>query len=158
MIIIGVIGASCDDEGLNKAAYEVGALVAKKGAVLVCGGLGGVMENACRGAKESGGLTVGILPSNDKNDANRWVDVPIVTGMGYARNVLIVKTADAVISIGGKFGTLSEIGHTLNVGKKVFALRGWEMLKPLEGFEIVESPEEAVEKAYENALMYTNVR
>lgn len=148
MLIIGVIGASCDDEALNKTAYEVGRLIAKKGAALLCGGLGGVMLNACRGAKDADGLTIGIIPTNKKEDANPYVDVPILTGMGYARNVIITESSDAIIAVGGKYGTLSEIGHALNIGKKVFALNSWDVLESQENFVVAKNPEEAVELAF----------
>lgn len=151
MLIIGVIGASYDDEALNKTAYEVGRQIAEKGAALLCGGLGGVMLNACRGAKDADGLTIGIIPTNRKEDANPYVDIPILTGMGYARNVIIAESSDAVIAVGGKYGTLSEIGHALNIGKKVFALNSWDVLESQENFVVAKNPEEAVELALEYA-------
>jgi uncharacterized protein (TIGR00725 family) len=112
-----------------------------RGVVLVCGGLGGVMEAACRGAKEAGGLTVGILPGLDRSDANPFVDVVIATGLGEARNALVVNAADAVIAVGGGYGTLTEIGLALRAGKRVVGLETWEV----EGVEVAGSPEAAVE-------------
>jgi len=120
---IAVIGSG---EGVlsdvERMAEEVGRGVARRGAVLISGGRGGVMEASCRGAKEEGGLTVGILPGG-RDEANRYLDVVIVTGMGYARNVINVYSADAVISIQGEAGTLSEIALALKAGKKVIALK-----------------------------------
>jgi uncharacterized protein (TIGR00725 family) len=125
------------------AAAEVGRLIAERGAVLVCGGRGGAMEAACRGAKEVGGLTVGILPGPDRSEANPFVDVVLPTGLGEARNALVVGAADAVIAIGGGYGTLSEIALALKVGKRVIGLGTWE----IEGVVAAESPEAAVAAA-----------
>jgi uncharacterized protein (TIGR00725 family) len=119
----------------------VGAGLGASGVVLVCGGRGGVMEAACRGAKSSGGTTVGILPGLDRADANPYVDVVIATGLGEARNALVVNAADAVIAVGRGYGTLSEIGLALKGGKRVVGLGTWEV----EGVEAVDSPEAAVE-------------
>jgi uncharacterized protein (TIGR00725 family) len=109
--------------------------------VLVCGGLGGVMEAACRGAKEAGATTIGILPGTDRADANPFVDVAVPTGLGEARNALVVRAADALIAVGGGYGTLSEIAFALKAGKRVTGLGTWDV----EGVEAVGSPEEAVE-------------
>jgi uncharacterized protein (TIGR00725 family) len=117
--------------------------VAKHGAVLVCGGLGGTMEAACRGARQAGGLTVGILPGSDRSDANAYVDVALPTGLGEARNALVVGTADAVIAIGGGYGTLSEIGLALKAGKRVVGLDTWN----IEGVSPADGPEAAVAAA-----------
>ena len=125
------------------AAAEVGRLIAERGAVLVCGGRGGAMEAACRGAKEVGGLTVGILPGSDRSEANPFVDVVLPTGLGEARNALVVAAADVVIAIGGGYGTLSEIALALKVGKRVIGLGTWE----IEGVVAAESPEAAVAAA-----------
>ena len=108
---IGVIGGGKCSKKEADLAEEVGRELARCGATLICGGLGGVMEAACRGSQLAGGRTVGILPGNDPRKANRYVDIPVVTGMGEARNVIIVKSVQAVIAIDGEFGTLSEIGH-----------------------------------------------
>jgi uncharacterized protein (TIGR00725 family) len=125
------------------AAAEVGRLIAERGAVLVCGGRGGAMEAACRGAKEVGGLTVGILPGPDRSEANPFVDVVLPTGLGEARNALVVAAADVVIAIGGGYGTLSEIALALKVGKRVIGLGTWE----IEGVVAAEDPEAAVAAA-----------
>lgn len=123
------------------AAEAVGRELAARGAVVVCGGLGGAMEAACRGAKQAGGTTVGLLPGLDRRDANPYVDVAVLTGLGEARNALVVRTADALVAVGGGYGTLSEIGLALRTGKRVVGLRTWE----IDGIEAVSSPEEAVE-------------
>ena len=112
-IPISVIGSSTCSQEVAMLAEEVGRELAKRGATVVCGGLGGVMEAVCKGAREAGGQTIGILPRDDRHEANRWVEIPIVTGIGYARNAVVVKTGLAVIAIDGAFGTLSEIGHAV---------------------------------------------
>lgn len=140
------------------AAEQIGRLIAECGCILICGGLGGAMEAACRGAKESGGITIGVLPGYDAAAANRWVDVPICTGMGQARNVVVVATADAVIAAGGGFGTLSEIALALRLGRPVVLLGGWgptlataeaRAVLSRHGRQLVQAatPEEAVEAA-----------
>jgi hypothetical protein len=125
MKLIGVIGASHCSPEIYELARHVGVAIAKANAVLVCGGLGGVMEAACRGAKESGGLTIGILPGADKNEANAYVDIPIVTGMRDARNVIIARSADGLIAVSGEYGTLSEIAFAKKFGKPVVSLKSW---------------------------------
>jgi uncharacterized protein (TIGR00725 family) len=127
----------------TSAAAEVGRLIAERGAVLVCGGLGGAMEAACRGAKQAGGLTVGILPGVDRADANPFVDVALPTGLGEARNALVVRCADVVIAVGGGYGTLSEIALALKAGKRVIGLDTWE----IEGVQAASDPEAAVAAA-----------
>jgi uncharacterized protein (TIGR00725 family) len=127
--IVGVIGSSKAEPELLKLAEEVGAEIARNRAAVVCGGLSGVMEAVCKGARREGGLTIGIIPSDEKGDANPFVQIPIVTGMGMGRNVMLVKTADVLIAVGGEFGTLSEIAHALNLGKKVIGLRTWKLEK-----------------------------
>jgi uncharacterized protein (TIGR00725 family) len=132
-MIVAVIGdASCPEE-IARLAEEVGRLLAQSGATVVCGGLGGVMEAACRGAKSAGGSTVGILPGRDRRDANPYVDIPIVTGMGEARNVIVVGSGQAVIAISGGYGTLSEIAHGLKLGIPVVGLGSWDL--PKEGWQ-----------------------
>ena len=120
--IIGVIGDSDPAPATAALAEEAGAEIARAGAVLVCGGLGGVMQAAARGAKQAGGLTVGVLPSYDAQSANSFIDIPIVTGMGHARNVIIAATAHALIAMAGAHGTLSEIAFGLKLGKRVISL------------------------------------
>ncbi len=149
--IVGVIGASRADPEILKLAEEVGVEIAKRGAAVVCGGLSGVMEAVCKGARENGGLTIGIIPSDNKSDANKYVQIPIVTGMGIGRNVMLVKTADVLIAVGGEFGTLSEIAHALNMGKTVIGLRTWQLEKatgkPIPKLIKALTPEEAVRLA-----------
>jgi uncharacterized protein (TIGR00725 family) len=115
--------------GELEAAEEVGRLVAEGGAILVCGGLGGVMEAACRGARSAGGLTLGILPGRDRREANRYVEVAVATGLGEARNALVVRSADAVVAVGGAYGTLSEIALALKGGTPVVGLGTWELAR-----------------------------
>lgn len=127
MKTIGVIGAGKANEELLKIAEEVGRLLAKQGIIVVTGGLGGVMEAACKGAYFEGGITVGILPTLRKEDANPYVKVPIPTGLGEMRNALIVRASDALIAIGGEYGTLSEIAFALKTGKKVIGIKTWNI-------------------------------
>ena len=124
---IAVIGGRKVEKSLLKEAEEVGRLLAGRKAVLVSGGLGGVMEAASRGMKSEGGLTVGLLPQDHKRDANDFVDVAIATGLGIGRNVIIARTADAVIAVGGEYGTLSEIAFSLQLGKPVVGIRTWDI-------------------------------
>ena len=123
--VIAVIGSREASPDELKLAEDVGRELAKQGAVLVCGGLTGVMEAVCRGASSAGGLTVGILPGDNAKTANPYVQVPIVTGMGYARNIAVIKSAQAVIAIGGSYGTLSEIAHALQSYIPVIGLGTW---------------------------------
>ncbi len=144
---IGVIGGSSPSpEALNKA-YQVGRLIAREGAILVCGGLGGVMEAASRGAKEEGGLVIGILPGLDLSSANPHVDIPIVTAIGYLRNALVVLNSHAVVAVDGSYGTLSEISYALIYGKKVFGIDTWD----IPGVVATSGPEEAVKLAVKEA-------
>jgi len=149
-MMLAVIGsASCDDL-VAAQAEAVGREIARRGAVLVCGGRGGVMEAACRGAKAEGGTTVGILPGPDRGAANPYVDVPIVTGLGEARNAVVVRAADAVIAISGGYGTLSEIGLALKMGRPVVGLDTWELYqggRPVSAFVVADGPPQAVELA-----------
>lgn len=138
---MAVVGPGDADPDVVAAAESVGRGTAERGAVLICGGLGGAMEAACRGAKAAGGTTVALLPGLDRRDANRYVDVAIPTGLGEARNALLVRAADALIAVGGGYGTLSEIGLALRTGKLVVGLDTWE----IDGIEQATSPEEAVE-------------
>lgn len=143
----GVVGAGSAEAGAEArlVAQEVGRLVARTGGVVVCGGLGGVMEAACRGAKEAGGTTIGLLPGTDRSEANRWVDVAIATGLGEARNVLVVRASDVIVAVGGGYGTLSEIGFALKTGTPVIGLATWEV----PGVEPVSDAAEAVARALE---------
>ena len=142
--IIGVIGAGqCDPTGYQ-LALEVGREIARRGALLVCGGLTGVMEAAARGAAAEGGLTIGILPGPLTKDANAYIRVPVATDMGQARNVIIVHTADALIAVSGGAGTLSEIGHALKAEKPVIGL---QTIPNLNGVRYVKTAPEAVHEA-----------
>ena len=127
--IVAVIGGEKASAQFLQTAESVGRLVAQAGAILACGGLGGVMEAACRGAKSAGGLTIGILPGADAADANPYVDIAIPTAMSTARNVILVRTADAVIAIDGAYGTLSEMAHALDQGKRVVSLGAWDLAR-----------------------------
>ncbi len=127
MKAVGVIGAGKANEELLKIAEEVGRLLAKEGFLVITGGLGGVMEAASKGAYLQGGLTIGILPTLRKEDANPYVKIPITTGMGEMRNALIVRASDALIAIGGEYGTLSEIAFALKTGKKVIGIKTWNI-------------------------------
>src|SRR5262249_52357241 len=125
------------------AAEQVGAGLARAGAVVVCGGLGGVMAAACRGADAAGGLTIAILPGADRTAANEWARVVVPTGMGEMRNVLVVRAADAVIAVGGAYGTLSEVALALKTGLPVVGIDTW----PIDGVIAVDSPGDAVAMA-----------
>ena len=149
-MIIAVIGNSSCSPKEAKLAESVGELLAQRGVTLICGGLGGVMEAACRGAKSKGGLTVGILPGQDSSTANPCVDIPVATGIGEARNLAVVKSAQAVIAVGGSYGTLSEIAYALKDSIPVIGLNTWSLSRDgrEDGSIIrVQSPSEAVDKA-----------
>ena len=124
---ISVIGGQEAGAEAARLAFEVGREIGARGHVLICGGGGGVMREACRGAKEAGGLTIGILPGDDPAAANEFVDVPLPTGIGYARNVFVARAGEAVIAIDGSVGTLSEIGFALVAGRPVIGLATWEL-------------------------------
>jgi uncharacterized protein (TIGR00725 family) len=145
-MIVSVIGAGSCSPDIYKTAEKVGSLIAQRGAVLVTGGLFGVMEAASKGARDAGGITVGILPGSEKNEANKYVMIPITTGLSHARNVIVVRSSDAVIAVSGEYGTLSEIAIALKLGKPVVGIQTWENI---EGVISVATPEEAVNKAFE---------
>lgn len=144
--IIGVIGAGQCDSNIYQLATEVGDEIAKRGAILVCGGLGGVMEAAAEGASMAGGLTVGILPGPSIKSANQYIKIPVATDMGQARNVIIAHTADALVAVAGGAGTLSEIGHALKIGKPVVGL---QTIPDLKGVHYVGTAQEAVARVFE---------
>jgi uncharacterized protein (TIGR00725 family) len=149
-IYVAVVGAGEADEELERLAEEVGRGLAESGALVVCGGLGGVMEAACRGAKSAGGTTVGILPGTDRSGCNAYLDVALPTGMGETRNALIVRAADVVVAVGGEYGTLSEIAFALKLGTPVVGVGTWELVKKgrtIEAFARAASAGEAVETA-----------
>lgn len=151
---ISVIGASKCGKDLYKLAYDVGREIAKRKAILICGGLGGVMDASAKGAKEVGGMTVGILPGDTRIGASKYLNVSLPTGMGEARNVLVIKAADVVIAIGGEHGTLSEIAHALKMNIPVIGLKTWDIGKDEFGVSRiikVDDPISAVEKAYKLA-------
>ena len=153
-MIISVIGSSNPATREHvELAEEVGRELARRNIMVVCGGLSGIMEAVCRGAKSEGGTTIGILPGRAAAEANSYVDIPIVTSMGYSRNVIVVHTGEAVIAVGGAFGTLSEIGHALSDGLPVVGLKTWPLTTNGDGVDIggsiirAESPADAVDKA-----------
>ncbi|MBN1142559.1 MAG: TIGR00725 family protein [Deltaproteobacteria bacterium] len=147
--VIGVIGASRPSPEGYRAAVAVGTFIAQCGAVLVCGGLGGVMEGACRGCREAGGEALGILPGGDEREANPYVTLAVATNMGHARNVIIAHTACALIAVEGGYGTLSEIAVALKLGRPVISLGAW---KELPGVVWRRDPEAAVKEALARGL------
>ncbi|MCK4358583.1 MAG: TIGR00725 family protein [Candidatus Cloacimonetes bacterium] len=136
--IIAVIGGNVATTEIYEKAYQVGKIIAEKDCIFICGGLGGVMEAASKGAKDNNGLTIGILPGTSKQDANPYIDIPIVTAMSNARNVIIARTCDIAIAIDGKYGTLSEIAYCLNFGKTVLGIDTYQ----IEGIIEIEDVEE----------------
>ena len=151
-IRIGIIGGAKPDEKSRTLAYTVGQLIAEKGAIVVCGGLSGIMEAASRGAKQAGGLTIGILPGNSPGDANPYIDIPIATGLGYTRNSLVAMNSDILIAIDGQYGTLTEIAYGCIYRKKVIGLGTWD----IEGVIEVKSAEEAVNLAFKDYFPLTS--
>ena len=144
-IAISVIGGSKCSREVEQIAHKIGEIVAKVGAILICGGLGGVMKAVCQGAKSAHGLTVGIIISYDKNDANEYCDIVIPSGLGYARNVLVVQAGDIVVALPGEYGTLSEVAFALQFKKPVISLNSWD----IPGVIKVKTVEEAAEKVRE---------
>jgi uncharacterized protein (TIGR00725 family) len=150
--LVSVIGPGTASREQAATAREVGRLLAESGYTVVCGGLGGVMEAACRGAREAGGLTVGILPGLRAEEANPYVDVPVTTGIGEARNVIVATSGRAVVAVGGRLGTLTEIGYALKHHIPVIGLDTWDLeVTRMPGMNVfqVETPAEAVEKVQE---------
>ena len=143
---VSVVGSGTATGDLYEKAREVGRLVAARGGTVVCGGRSGVMEAAARGATEAGGVAIGILPDEDRGQANEHLSYSIATGTGHARNLAVVCSGDAVISVGGEYGTLSEMGLALKVGRPVVALESWNLGTHV---AVASSPEEAVEAAFE---------
>jgi uncharacterized protein (TIGR00725 family) len=149
--VVGPGEASADEARL---AEELGCRLAEAGAVLVCGGMGGVMEAAARGSAEAGGLSIGLLPGVRRQDGNRWLAVAVPTGLGEARNALVVRAADALVAVGGGWGTLSEVALALKVGTPVVGIGTWELAREgraVEGIVRASSPTEAVARALELA-------
>jgi len=139
---VGVIGAGTCSDAVYGLAREVGYEIGKRGWILICGGLGGVMEGAARGCHEAGGATVGILPGPDREDANPYVTIALPTGFGEARNVLVVRASEVLIAVAGGYGTLSEIGLALKMGRGVIGLKTWQ---GIQGIEFAATPSEAIE-------------
>ncbi|MEA2901519.1 MAG: hypothetical protein QOH36_1406 [Actinomycetota bacterium] len=155
---VAVIGAGAAAHDVQVVAEDLGRELATRGAVVVCGGLGGVMEAVCRGAHAAGGRTIGILPGDDRGEANPHVEVAIATGLGEARNVLVVRTADVVIAVGGEYGTLSEIAFALRLGTPVVGIGTWELAKggrPVDAIVRVASAAEAADAAFQAILRST---
>ena len=151
---ISVIGASEPSEEAYRLAEEIGVELGKRGVITVTGGLGGVMEAACKGAKKAGGTTIGILPGSDPSDANPYVDFTICTGIGYARNVIVVKSGMAAIAVSGAFGTLSEIAHALGDGIPVIGISTWSILRDSDDIQPIvyaDNAADAVDKAIDAA-------
>lgn len=147
-ILIGVIGDGNPTSPYKKLAFRVGQKIAEFGAVLVCGGLYGVMEAACEGAKSAGGITIGILPGSAHSDANSFVDIPIPTGMDQGRNILVVRASHGIVAIGGGAGTLSELGLALKLGVPVVGLETWQLPGTEGRIFPADDGEEAVETIY----------
>jgi len=153
-LFIAVVGGGKCTEEEASLAESVGRELAKRGAILICGGLGGIMEAACKGASSEGGITVGILPSDDPDTANPYIGIPIATGLGEARNLVITRTARAIIAIAGEYGTLSEIAFALKNNKPVIGLNTWTLRKngaDVEAIIPADSASDAVNKALELA-------
>jgi uncharacterized protein (TIGR00725 family) len=149
-VYVCVIGPDPCDEQVGAECEQIGRLLGRAGAVLVCGGLGGSMEAAARGAASEGGVVLGILPGLSRDEGNPYLSVAVPTGMGEMRNVLNVRASDAVIAVSGEFGTLSEIAFALKSGVPVVGLHTWDLSKasrPVNAFPMVSSPEEAVSQA-----------
>jgi len=156
-LIIAVIGESTTSPENAIHAEKVGSLLAMANVTVVCGGQGGVMESVCKGAKKNGGTTIGILPGVDPLDSNEYIDIPICTGLGSGRNLLVIRAGQAVIAIGGAYGTLSEIGLALSESKQVIGLNTWSLMKNEKidcGIIVADSPEQAVEIAISQANKY----
>ncbi len=148
---IGVLGSGVSDPGRDAVAETIGSAIGRAGALLVCGGLGGVMAAACRGAVRSGGVTLGLLPGDDRSEANEWVSIAVPTGLGEARNVLVVRAADVVVAIGGEYGTLSEVAFALKSGRPVVGVETWALRRP-DGTEETGIVRSTVHEAVEIAL------
>ena len=151
---IAVVGSGHADEAECDQAARVGRALAEVGAVVVCGGLGGVMEAVCRGVRDGEGLSLGILPGTERGAANAYVDVAVPTGMGEGRNVLVVRCSDALVAVGGEYGTLSEVALALQAGIPVVGLGTWELARkgrPVDAVITVATPEEAASVAVREA-------
>jgi len=147
--VIAIIGAGKCSKKLRDQAAEVGRYVAEHGGIVVCGGLGGIMEGAARGAKEGGGLTIGILPMDTPDEANEFIDIAIPTGFGEARNIMVVRSADAVVAFPGKYGTLTEMAFALHAGKPLVAVNAWKLGDEIQQASTAAEAAELVMKAVE---------
>jgi uncharacterized protein (TIGR00725 family) len=143
---VAVVGSGTATGELYELAREVGRLIAGRGGIVVCGGLSGVMEAAARGATEAGGVAIGVLPDEDRRRANTYLSYSVATGTGHARNLTVVCSGDVIVAVGGEYGTLSEIGLALRVGRLVVALESWDLGEQV---MMVASPEEAMRVAFE---------
>ncbi len=143
---IAVVGAGKCSKKMKDLAETVGKAIAEKGGILVCGGMGGVMEAAAKGAKAKKGLTIGILPGDAKAEANPYIDIAIPTGIGDARNLAVIKTADGVVALPGKYGTLSEMAFCLKLEKPMVSLSAWNISDKVERFD---NPVKAVERIFQ---------
>lgn len=143
--VVSVIGGHSCNKEVEQIAQNLGKNLAKVVDILVCGGLSGTMKAVCQGFKAGGGLTIGIIPSYDKNDANPYIDIVIPTGLGLARNVLVIKSADVVVALPGEMGTLSEVAYCLQFGIPVISLNSWDIKSVIK----VETVDEAVDKVRE---------
>jgi len=142
---IAVFGGRVSSDELLEEAYQVGVEIAKRGGIVYCGGMGGVMESVAKGAAEHDGVTVGILPTQETADANQYITIPVATGIGTARNYILARSADAAVAINGKYGTLSEIAYSLDFQKPVVGIGTWE----IDGVIPVSGAMEAINKLWE---------
>lgn len=140
-IKIGIIGGAKPPPKFREVAYQVGRMVAEKGAILVCGGLSGTMEAAAKGARDHNGLTIGILPGYSPRDANPYIEIPIATGLGYSRNSLVAMNSDILVAVDGEYGTLSEIAYGCIYGKKIIGIGTWN----IPGVRMVQTAKEAMD-------------
>ena len=153
-LYVGVAGASRPERGLVEQAERLGRRLAEGGAVVVCGGGPGVMEAVCRGAQAAGGTTVGMLPGLDRAEGNQYLTVALPTGLGQGRNLLLVRSSDALVAVGGGFGTLSEIALALRTGTPVVGLATWSLhldTGPVDAFPVATDPDAAADLALEAA-------
>ncbi len=146
--MIAIVGAGKCSKKLRDMAAQAGKYIAEHGGVVVCGGMGGIMEGAAKGAKEAGGVTIGILPTDNIEDANEYIDYVIPTGFGEARNIMVVRAADAVVAFPGKYGTLSEMAFAMHAGKPVISVNAWRLSDEIEH---ADDPIEAAKRALELA-------
>ncbi len=147
--LVGVVGAGVADQILINQAYQIGKFIAEKGYILISGGLGGIMEASCRGAREAGGITIGFLPGKNRQEANPFVVIPLATGLNEGRNYLIASASDVLVAIGGGWGTLSEISLALKMGKKVISLNAFPEFSGQPRFYFTKKVDETTRKLEE---------